>query len=379
MLNFASSGLAITFPQMTKFVFRLVTLTMAVLCSGMVAAAAQPAPSPAAPTSSPFVLGPPQQGGPVTVQASFEILEISAISDANETFDFTGILTFKWRDPRQAFDPATVGVKEKIFQGDYQFNEISPGWYPQIVLTNSAGSYESQGVLLRSQPDGTQILVQKVSASARSDLNLRRFPFDEQILRASFQVLGFDRSEVTLQVDSAGSGLQTDRISVPQWFIKSVSISPQDRPTMIAGSPHVASGFAVNVDIRRASFYVSRLVTLPLFVIVLLSFSVFWMEPAAFSDRMNISFIGILTAVAYQLVMSEVLPRIAYVTWMNAFLSLSFLMMVATVFVDMLVGTLDRRGEIALAHRVDVWCRWLFPLIYLGLILGAFGVTFLLL
>jgi hypothetical protein len=44
-------------------------------------------------------------------------------------------------------------VNEKVYQGDYQFNEISPGWFPQMVLVNSAGSYESQGVVLRVQPD----------------------------------------------------------------------------------------------------------------------------------------------------------------------------------------------------------------------------------
>lgn len=359
---------------MTEFVLRMMALVVTVLC-GLSAAIAQPASKePAGPP--PFVLGPPQQDGPVVVQAAFEMLEISAISDDKETFDFTGILTFKWRDPRQAFDSATAGVKEKVFQGAFQFNEISPGWFPQVVLINSAGSYESQGVVLRAQPDGTQILIEKVAATARTDLNLRRFPFDTQILKASFQVLGFDRSEVALQVQATDSETQRSRISVPQWFIRGITVSPQDRPTQFAGKPSVASGFVATVDVRRASFYISRLVLLPLFVIVLLSFSVFWMEPAAFSDRMNISFIGILTAVAYQLVMSETLPRISYVTWVNAFLSFSFLMMVATVIVDMLVGTLDRRGNTAVAHRIDVWCRWLFPIAYLGLILVATGVTF---
>ena len=98
---------------MTKYILKLTVLMAAVLCS-VYAAIAQPAPAPAAATP-PFVLGPPQGGGPVVVQAAFEMLEISAISDDKETFDFTGILTFKWRDPRQAFDSATAGVKEKVF------------------------------------------------------------------------------------------------------------------------------------------------------------------------------------------------------------------------------------------------------------------------
>jgi hypothetical protein len=359
---------------MTKYILRLTALMAAILGSAY-AVIAQPAPAPAA--TAPFVLGPPQEGGPVVVQAGFEMLEISAINDANETFEFTGILTLRWRDPRQAFDPAVAGVREKVFQGAYQFNEISPGWFPQVVLINSAGSYESQGVVLRAQPDGTQILIEKVAATARTDLNLRRFPFDGQSLKAQFEVLGFDRNEVAIQVQSADSNASKNRISLPQWFISEISVTPQERPTQFAGTPSVTSGFVATVEVRRESLYISRLILLPLFLITVLSFSVFWMEPSAFSDRMNISFIGILTAVAYQLVMSETLPRIAYVTWMNGFLNFSFFMMVATVVVDMWVGILDRRGSTAIAHRIDLWCRWLFPLAYLGLILGSLGLAFL--
>ena len=67
------------------------------------------------------------------------------------------------------------------------------------------------------------------------------------------------------------------------------------------------------------SFYMSRLVILPLVVIVLLSFSVFWMDRSSVGDRLGVSFIGILTGVAYQLVMSDHLPRISYVTLMHGF------------------------------------------------------------
>ena len=46
-------------------------------------------------------------------------------------------------DPRQAFDPAVVGVDEKIFQGAYQVNELATGWFPQVVLVNVSGLYQT--------------------------------------------------------------------------------------------------------------------------------------------------------------------------------------------------------------------------------------------
>ena len=366
------------FRRVDKYVSLIAILIVAVAFSvGITVAqpAAQPSNVPAqSATGDPFLLNLPTEDGPVVVRASFEVHDINAINDEKETFEFTGVLTLKWHDKRQAFDPVTAGVSEKVYQGDYQFNEISPGWFPQVVLVNSAGSYESQGVVLRVQPDGSQTFIQKINAAAKTEFNLRRFPFDGQSLQAIFGVLGFDDTEVVLKVDSDSHSSTVSQIWIPEWTVTGISMSVQAAP--YAGQ-RTASAFVTSIGVQRESFYVSRLVTLPLIVIVLLSFSVFWMDRSSLGDRINVSFIGILTAVAYQVVMSELLPRIAYVTWMNAFLNFSFLMMVGTVVVNLIVGALDQRGMSEVGDRIDRRCRWIFPLIYFGLILFAFGVAFL--
>ena len=366
---------------MNKLVSLAVTLTVFVLC-GLRIAVAQPAAVPAnvlpqAAPSAAFVLGPPKEGGPEVVRASFEFHDIDEINEENETFEFTGVLTLRWQDKRQAFDPAVVGVGEKVYQGDYQFNELSPSWFPQVVLVNSSDSIEQQGVLLRVQPDGTQTLMVKLTAVAKTEFNLRRYPFDKQRLEAVFEVLGFDDSEVVLEVDSQAP-VSAGRVWVPQWTITGISMSTRNHAASFAGGRDVESAFVASIDVQRKPFYVSRLVIIPLVVIVLLSFSVFWMDRASLGDRISVSFIGILTAVAYQVVMNDILPRIAYPTWINGFLNVSFLLMVGTVIVNLVVGGLDKHGRHDISHRVDHLCRWIFPLSYFGLIMILFGVAFLL-
>jgi hypothetical protein len=367
---------------MNKLVSIAATLAVAFLCSVLIASAqpvAEPDNEPSrTATSDSFLLDPPKDGGPVVVHASFAVHDINEINDEKETFEFTGVLTLRWRDKRQVFDPAAVGVDEKIYQGAYQVDELSPSWFPQVVLVNSSGSYEKQGVVLKVQPDGTSTLIEKLNAAAKTELNLRRFPFDGQRLEAVFEVLGFDNSEVVLRVESETATSVGSEIRIPQWTITGISMSIQDRPASYVGRRGVASAFVASVDVQREPFYVSRLITLPLVVIVLLSFSVFWMDRSSLGDRISVSFIGILTAVAYQVVMSEILPRIAYVTWINAFLNFSFLMMVGTVIINLVVGALDQQGRSELAQRVDHLCRWIFPLTYFGLVLFAFAVAFLL-
>ena len=95
--------------------------------------------SPPAGASKADLLTPPGNGGPVVVRAAFHLQDINEIDEEAETFEFTGILTLTWQDRRQAFDPKEAQTEEKIYQGDYQFNELSPAWYPQVILANESG------------------------------------------------------------------------------------------------------------------------------------------------------------------------------------------------------------------------------------------------
>ncbi len=313
-------------------------------------------------------LSPPADPRPLVVEVRFDLHDINRIDDEAETFEFSGVMTSVWRDPRLAFDPAVEGVSEKIFQGAYQFNEISPGWYPQIVLVNVAGLYDMSGVLLRVLQDGTSILVETINAVAEVDLDMRRYPFDNQRLEAVFEVLGFGSDEVILRPATDAVRDHEGVIEVPQWSVAGVDMIQRERRVSYAGERGVSSSLALVVDVRRDSFYVRRLIVIPLACIVLLSFSVFWMDRSSLGDRISVSFIGILTGVAYQMVMSQDIPRISYFTLMHGFLNLSFLTMCATVVINILVGSMDKRGKPEIGDRIDRRCRWIFPLAYFGLI-----------
>lgn len=356
---------------------------MATLVGDVRVAAAHPVAgsqgaSPSDPTREAFLLGPPKGAGPVVVDARFELQDINDIDDEAERFEFTGVMTLTWRDPRSAFDPAVAGVDEKVFQGEFQFDEISPGWYPQMALVNESGLYQTSAVMLRVHPDGTSTLIQTVDAAAEAELRMRRFPFDRHRLEAVFEVLGFDEDEVVLRTESDASRSAATGARVPQWTITSIDSSIRERLVTHAGRKGVSSALVVSVGVERMPFYIIRLVVLPLIIIVFLSFSVFWMDRSSVGDRTSVSFIGILTAVAYQLVMSEHVPRIAYFTLIHGFLNLSFLTLCATVVVNLVVGAEDKREKHELGDRIDRRCRWAFPLAYvaLNLVMLTVALTF---
>ena len=312
-----------------------------------------------------FLRGPVLEGEPLVVQASLTVHDVNDIDDVAETFEFTGSLRLVWKDPRQAFAPAE-GAREKVYQGSYQFNELTTGWYPQLALVNASADQHTGGVTLRIEPDGTSTLTQIVTATAEVDLDLRWFPFDEQRLEAVFEVPGFGADEVRLEVAPGSLLPVTESVEVPQWTITGSELATTERG--------ISSALVLTIDVARQSFYIRRLVTFPLAIIAFLSFSVFWMERSSLGDRINVSFIGILTAVAYQLAMGDVLPKISDFTVIHAFMLMSFVVMSATVVINLVVGALDKQGKFELGDRVDLRCRWIFPLVYVGLV-GAIFVA----
>ncbi len=322
-----------------------------------------------------FDMAPPARVTPVVVHVGFELRDINEIDDVAEQFTFSGVLTLRWNDPRRAFDPGVEGAAELVYQGAFQFNEVATGWFPQVVLANESGLYQTSGVVLRVRPDGTATLIQTVTAEAETELDMTWFPFDDHRLEIVFEVLGFSRSEVELRADpAADASILESTVRIPQWRVMGAAASIRDHGAPGAGAEDLSPAYVVSVEVDRDSFYVRRLVTFPLIIIVVLSFSVFWMDKSSLGDRLSVSFIGILTAVSYQLMMSDVLPRISYVTLMHGFLILSFVTMSATVVINLVVGTLDKRGLHARGDLIDQRCRWIFPIVYFGCIFLLLGV-----
>jgi len=314
--------------------------------------------------------GPPDSEGPVVVEVGFLLSNITAITEDDETFDFEGVLSMHWRDSRLAYDPAQTGYDELYYQGDFQFSEVFSGWWPQMMLINEAGRFDREGVMLRITPEGDVYYNEDIDGVAKSRLKLRQYPFDTQQFVAIFEVLGFDKEQVVLRADPSSSGVWEDaahEVRVPQWREPRLSTTVVEyHPIYLAGNKNPVTAFKVQIDISRDPFYTLRLVGFPVMVFVMLSWSVFWMDRSSVGDRMDISFIGILTVVAYQIMFSENLPKISYLPVMMAFMIISFLMMSATVAVNLKVASLDNSGQFEAGDRVDRYCRVIFPIIYFG-------------
>jgi hypothetical protein len=124
-----------------------------------------------------------------------------------------------------------------------------------------------------------------------------------------------------------------------------------------------------HVHIQRKTGYYLWKILLPLLVITAISWVVFWMSEDALGRRAGVSSTGMLTVIAYQLILADSLPRFPYLTLMDKVALLTLVIIAMTMLENIIVTRLPADRRI----RVDVACRVVFPLTYyasLALILG---------
>ncbi len=309
--------------------------------------------------------GPPPAAGPLDVSVGFFLVDVVDINEDEQTFELDGILTLEWDDPRLAFDPSEVGADELVYQGPYKFDEVFDGWWPQLVLRNESGRYERQGVVLRVAPDGSVSYVEQLQAVAEAKMDLRRIPFDRQRFPVTFAMVGFGGDRVRLRPAPTRTGFGETTLS--QWRVDDVEarVSTTDHGSL-DGPEAPVSTVTFELPVTRSPRFLLRLVVFPMILFVALTWSVFWMDRESLGNRMDISFLGILTVVAFQTLVSDRLPRISYFTILSAFVYISYVTLAASVIVNLRVSFLDRRGDVGRGDRLDRRCRWIFPVGYAG-------------
>jgi hypothetical protein len=314
---------------------------------------------------------------PTRVRCGVVVLDIIDIDDVNESFEAELLVMASWHDPRLSFDPVEEGTDRKIFQGAFQFAEVFHGWWPQLLIVNQAGRGDSSAVTLTVFPDGLVRYAEQLNARLETPMQLHDFPFDSQRLRALMVPFGNPIDEVVFEVESDLTDTTNEyvrreqHVNVAGWSLESLEMTVDEASLLRGGREQRFSRLVTTINLQRRSWQLVWQMLFPMLVIVSMIWSIFWIDSDSLADRLNVSFIGVLTIVAYQFVVIEHMPRMSYLTFTDSLLLASFVAMAATIPQSLFIHRLVRRGENGRAERVDRTCRWAFPLGYLMLVGGT--------
>jgi Neurotransmitter-gated ion-channel ligand binding domain/Neurotransmitter-gated ion-channel transmembrane region len=289
---------------------------------------------------------------PIKISVGLHISNLADIDQTSETFDSAGYLMYSWRDPRLAYT-AQRGETSRA-------SNLDQIWHPVIEMVNFKSSTNSD-TLVDILPDGTVQAQERFARTLSSGLALQKFPFDRQSLQVVLESLKYDDRTVELVVDSAKVSIGKDSfVSLSEWQIGKISGS--NSKSFFPPEQQHYSRITIGINVKRNyGFYLLK-VMMPLLLITIASWSVFWIDPREFSTQIGIAFTNLLTIVALLLVINDTLPRVGYLTMMDGFTMICFLTILVAILVLIIAHRSTTKDNHDRANKVQNLARLIVPI-----------------
>ena len=308
----------------------------------------------------------PNLDGPTMVHIGLYVDEITEVDESNNSFKMQGFLDLIWCDPRLAFNPEEMGTNVEIFLEDDAHEELNNIWWPNLEFVNEHEPVSIENLTLLVHPDGTVEYRSKFGGHLASNFDLHSFPFDEQDLLVEIESFEWASDTMVFLSQDGMVGFSAE-FHIPEWHVTGITerIESKKEPR----DHNELSEFVATIHVKRDPGVYTTKVMIPLGVIILISMIIFWMDADSFEDRLGASMTGLLTAVAYQFIASQNLPKHVYNTYLDSFVFLSFLIILFGIGESVFVRWLHNNGKAVQAAQMDRTSRWFMPLLYMAMII----------
>lgn len=315
-------------------------------------ALAAPVPLPPAPER------PDAASGPTRVAVTAWFADILKIDSAAQTFTINMVLLMRWRDPALAQE----GAPSRKFA-------LAEIWSPRWLAANSAGSLEnSLPEIAVVTGDGSAVYRQRILGSFTQAMDLRRFPFDSETFRINLIIPGYRSEDVDIvpDPDSAKVGMvkavgRSKDLTLQDWNITGLSARP--KPYEVTPGTQIA-GYEITFTAARKPHHYLLKVILPLVLIVMMSWAVFWIDPSLASTQISVAVTSMLTLIAYRFAVGAEIPKLPYLTLLDSFILLSSVLVFVSLIEVMVITRLALNNRLETARVIDRHSRWVFPVVF---------------
>lgn len=294
---------------------------------------------------------PDHNGPPTIITLGILVADITGIDDVAQTISGDFILEMQWEDKRLA-EQAGCRIP------------ISQVWEPRLQVLNSynlSAARNFQKDQVEVEQGGHIHYYQRYFGSISIYHHLARFPFDSHNFRIRITSTDYNADEITIKADTEFTRV-ADLINIPDWAIGKVQATVETIDMAEIRLPR--STFILQIPaVRKSTFYIWK-VLVPLVLIVMMSWVVFWINPVKFGPQLGLSATAMLTLIAFQFAQTGVLPKLSYFTTMDKLILGSSLLVFLSFFESAAAIYMVSIGAEKAAVKTDQICRWLFPLIF---------------
>ena len=302
---------------------------------------------------------PNADSGPTQISVGIWVADISNIDSAQQNFTAELAVVLRWKDSRLAH--TGKGIVR------YPLEQI---WHPRVGIVNETNSVSRKMPdSVEVEPDGTVTYRQRYVGAFTQPLRLQSFPFDRQTFRVQLVAVRYQSNEVMFVPDQVwiqdglkGAGGISPSVTLPDWTIEKWEL----KPLVYALAPrHQYSSYAFDFTASRNVQHYILKVILPLILIVIMSWSVFWIDPVHSNSQISIAVTSMLTLIAYRFAVDTQLPRLPYMTRLDAFILTSTLLVFFSLIEVLITTILETSRRTGGAKKIDRYCRAIFPAMFL--------------
>ena len=307
---------------------------------------------------------------PIPVSIGIKMHQITHVDQKSENFGVVATLLMEWQDQALAFNPEDINKRNKIYNGENFRSELNRRGilWPEYTIYNQQGNRWAQNNIVVIFPDGRVIYVERFTTTLQApDFNFRKFPFDVQhfFIRADLVAPEWYYKFVPNKNYSAAG----EELGEEEWIVTSFDVNVDQ--AQIAERPVSRFNFHFQAQ-RHLAYYIFR-IFLPLFIILAVSWVVFFLKD--YNKRIDIAGANLLLFIAFNFTISSDLPRLGYLTFMDAILISAFVVTALVLILSVFLQRLATSGKQFMAMKIDMYVvRWLYPVAY---VLAVWGVTIL--
>ena len=304
---------------------------------------------------------PGRAGETTSVKIGIYLIDIDAIDDVRQRFSVDMFVSISWLDPRLALPEGQRSAQRRTFPLD----DI---WSPRGLVVNDRGLSPQLPRVADVDAEGNVMYQQRLFGELAVNLDLRKFPFDSQVLPIHLVSYQYRPDELQFAVDGdIGDGLKV--FSAEGWKFKILQPRVHEFSTPTAGIALPLFTYSVQA-VRNARYYVLTMF-LPMSLIVLMAWSAFWLQPDIIPSRIAISTATIFSLLAFGFSIRMNLPRVSYMTRADLFVIGCTLLVFLALAVAVIGSRWANSDRMADALRLNALARW----VYLGLFALVFAVT----
>ena len=235
-------------------------------------------------------------------------------------------------------------------------------------MVNAAAQREKITINIRGNPDGTIHYLELFQVELTTSFYLELFPFDTESLEMFVEPLLDERDTMTLEYDIQVAGVGTEPfVELAQWKI--LGLKGTEQRHAIAATGKAISELEVDLVVQRRYWYYIWKVFLPLLAMVAIAYSAFWIKTSDYYTQISITLTAILTEIAFLFAISSSLPKVPYLTFIDAFFLVSFAFSCMCIVELVAVHQSQERSRPEYADRVRTVSRILYPVIYVAVLL----------